>query len=974
MQSVLEEFRAARWSSRDELAGFVQAAGRLPHTEVIALLGVVRESTSLAQGPIHKNRCSAFGAIAKGSAHPGLFLPMVDALGSADAILRRVLLGLLPLVNDVTHHSELCDLLDHPDPEFRRQVADILAQVGGVGALSRLIESVSQPNFRGRVEAMRAMVERAGHRAVPLVAAVLAHGDARERAYALRHLADPELSNRDPRALTAVRGALADSDRRVATEAFKAFGQLVEEQVFFDELSHLLHTTEVDPAIVRSLGAYDSPRAHELLAHKIRVGPNVVRFAAIDALEDMASNGAVKPLALAIHFPDQGVRARATEALSKLTKVEGVDVALAIISLLRSNMPSVRRIGAHLAQGAKDSEGELAGRMLAYLEDEDWWVRERVLDALIGLMGNALTPHLTETLSNESPLLRRFAMEGLVRLEDPSALSAVLNAAATDDDWWVREQAVLATARIGDVRAVPYVEKLLRERADLRVVGIEALVALHAHDALLGLAELVGDENVEVRRLMISTLASLPTGREAAFYVRSCLSDDDASVAALARTTLEDWEVDLGAETLNSSMGVLDRLLVSAVRANADDILLATGRAPSVKRLGEIVPAARGVLNEDELLAMVTGALSPLQRRDLESGMDVDFSYEIPAFSLRFRVNLFRQLSGLAAVFRHVKADLPDIETLGLPPIVRSFGDFAHGLVLVGGPTGSGKSTTLAALVHHINQTRAHHILTIEDPIEILHGRYESLVNQREVGTHTQSFTSALRATLRQDPDVILVGELRDRETIEFAVNAAETGHLVLATVHTTSADMTVDRMIHAFPSGQQHLVRSMLAESLRAVVCQQLLRRIDDSKKRVLAVEVMVNNDAISNLIRKDKSFQISSIIATKREAGMLLMDEELERLVRRGIVDAAEALAKAVNKQAFANTLVEAGFLEAPERRSAVPSHRPPRPPSDSPGRPSSSNPPRDQPSLRPSSHAAPASAIPPSRNTAIPKRGGG
>jgi len=196
----------------------------------------------------------------------------------------------------------------------------------------------------------------------------------------------------------------------------------------------------------------------------------------------------------------------------------------------------------------------------------------------------------------------------------------------------------------------------------------------------------------------------------------------------------------------------------------------------------------------------------------------------------------------------------------------------------------------------------------------------------------------------------------------------------VLATVHTTSADMTVDRMIHAFPSGQQHLVRSMLAESLRAVVCQQLLRRIDDSKKRVLAVEVMVNNDAISNLIRKDKSFQISSIIATKREAGMLLMDEELERLVRRGIVDAAEALAKAVNKQAFANTLVEAGFLEAPERRSAVPSHRPPRPPSDSPGRPSSSNPPRDQPSLRPSSHAAPASAIPPSRNTAIPKRGGG
>lgn len=924
--AVLADFRRAAWSSRDELKRFVEGAGRLPPQELIGLLAVLREPRAVAQGPLHKNRCFAFAALAKSSANPALFAPAVDALGSADAVLRRVLIALLPRINDVQRHESLCRLLDHEDPELRAAVAEQLTQLAGPSALAHLTAMVAERDFQGRLEAMRCMLARARHRAVPLVVTVLQRGDPRERVLALRHLADPELAHGDPGVVTAVRRALVDPDRRVAAEAFAAFGKLVDEHVFFDELAHLLYTSDVDPAVVRSLGSYDSPRALELLAHKVRVGPNVVRIAAIDALEKIATDGAVPVMVAAVHVPDPTVRTRATEALSNVAQSGAVDLALAIIALLRSGVPDVRRIGAHLARSARDDEGEFAGRLLGFLKDEDWWVRERVLDALIELMGSALTPHLAASLDDESPVLRRFAIAGLVRLRDPGALGAVLSSANTDDDWWVREQAVLATAQIGDARAIPYLEKLARDRADLRLASLEALEALGAHDELLALADLAGDDDANVRRAVVTMLANLPRGREASFYVQACVDDDDARVARLARETLADWEVEVDREVVTASMGVLDRLLVSAVRAGADDVLLAAGRPPAIKRLGAMAPAGRGSVTGEELLAMVGGALTPGQRRALDDGSDIDFSYEVTAFGLRFRVNLFRQLTGLAAVFRHVKQELPDIESLGLPSIVRGFADYGHGLVLVGGPTGSGKSTTLAALIDHINRSRARHIVTIEDPIEVLHPRQESLVNQREVGAHTHSFANALRATLRQDPDVILVGELRDLETIEFAVNAAETGHLVLGTVHTSSADTSVDRMIHAFPAAQQPLVRSMLAESLRAVVCQQLLRRVDQPGGRALAAEVMINNDAISNLVRKGKCFQIPSVIATHRDVGMMLMDEELETLVRRGVVDAEEALAKSVNKQAFAGALVEAGFLSDSEQRSTLQSYRPP------------------------------------------------
>jgi twitching motility protein PilT len=251
-------------------------------------------------------------------------------------------------------------------------------------------------------------------------------------------------------------------------------------------------------------------------------------------------------------------------------------------------------------------------------------------------------------------------------------------------------------------------------------------------------------------------------------------------------------------------------------------------------------------------------------------------------------------------VFRIVRGHVPDLASLGLPPVVATFTSLRDGLVLVGGPTGSGKSTTLAALVDLINRDSSRHIISLEDPIEFVYPRRKGLVNQREVGTHLHSTAAALRSMLRQDPDVLVVGEMRDLPTISFAVTAAETGHLVFGTLHTASADTTIDRIINAFPTTSRDQVRSMLADSLRAVLCQHLIPRRDGSG-RVLAAEVLLNNDAVANLIRKGKAYQIQSVIATAREQGMQAMDVELRRLVREEVITAEEAYMRAASKKDF-------------------------------------------------------------------------
>ena len=332
----------------------------------------------------------------------------------------------------------------------------------------------------------------------------------------------------------------------------------------------------------------------------------------------------------------------------------------------------------------------------------------------------------------------------------------------------------------------------------------------------------------------------------------------------------------------------ISELLRFATDQGASDLHLSAGERPALRIDGEIEPIDMPRLSAEEAHRLIFALMSDTQRKIYQERLEVDFAFVLDD-ELRFRVNAFTQNRGEAMVMRSIPFKVPTMEQLGLPPVLRTLCDERKGLVLVTGPTGSGKSTTLAAMIDHINKTTAGHILTLEDPIEFVHSSKRSLINQREIGSQSHSFANALRSALREDPDVILVGEMRDLETISLALTAAETGHLVFGTLHTSSAPKTIDRVIDVFPANQQGQVRAMLAESLLGVVAQALLRRRGGG--RVAAHEILVGTPAVRNLVREGKTYQLPSIIQVGGKVGMQSMEASLTQLVRSGIVDAEQA-----------------------------------------------------------------------------------
>lgn len=346
-------------------------------------------------------------------------------------------------------------------------------------------------------------------------------------------------------------------------------------------------------------------------------------------------------------------------------------------------------------------------------------------------------------------------------------------------------------------------------------------------------------------------------------------------------------------------MAKIDALFKILKDKGGSDLHLSPANPPLIRRSGDLEPVIDRSIGREQIKALLYEIMSEAQRQSFEETHDLDFAYEVPALESRFRANIFMGRLGISAVFRLIPAKILTAEQLGLAPGVLNFTEYKKGLVLVTGPTGSGKSTTLAAMIDHVNKTRKEHILTVEDPVEFVHASQQSLINQREVGRHTQSFAAALKAALREDPDLILVGEMRDLETIELAITAAETGHLVFGTLHTNSAAKTVDRIINVFPTNQQEQIRAMLSESLRGVICQQLLRTLDG--KRCAAMEILSVTPAVSNLIREGKTFQIPSVIQTGRSQGMQLMDQAIQDLLAAGKISREEAHKYAANKTLF-------------------------------------------------------------------------
>ena len=352
-------------------------------------------------------------------------------------------------------------------------------------------------------------------------------------------------------------------------------------------------------------------------------------------------------------------------------------------------------------------------------------------------------------------------------------------------------------------------------------------------------------------------------------------------------------------------MAVIDGLFREVKERGASDLHMVIGFPPLLRMRGELVPTQHPVLTPESNRKILFEMLSPAQQDHFERNRDLDLAYEVAEVA-RFRCNFLYQHRGVGAVFRIIPTEIKTVEDLGLPPIVKDIAMFKHGLVLVTGPTGSGKSTTLAAMIDYINENREAHIITIEDPLEFVHPNKKCLITQREIGTHARSFADALRVASREDPDIILVGEMRDIETISLALTCAELGILVFGTLHTNSAAKTVDRIINAFPSNQQEQARTMLSESLKAVVAQQLVKT-KDGKGRCAANEVLIGSPALASMIREGKISQIGSYIQTGSGAGMQTMDQHLMQLFKQVRITAQAAYEKAIDKIGFSKLLDE-------------------------------------------------------------------
>jgi twitching motility protein PilT len=346
-------------------------------------------------------------------------------------------------------------------------------------------------------------------------------------------------------------------------------------------------------------------------------------------------------------------------------------------------------------------------------------------------------------------------------------------------------------------------------------------------------------------------------------------------------------------------MARIDSFFKFMMEQKASDLHLSTGNQPMLRIHGDLVRIDAPPLESDDLKALVYEIAPETKIKTFEETGDVDFGYEYPGFA-RYRANFLNQKNGIAAVFRLIPSKVLTMEDLGLPPVLKRFANLKKGLVLVTGPTGSGKSTTLAAMIDYANLHRKDHIITVEDPIEFVHRSQQSLVNQREVGIHTRSFASALRGALREDPDIILVGEMRDLETIELALTAAATGHLVFGTLHTSNAPKTVDRIIDVFPTNQQNQVRAGLSESLKGVVAQNLFKRIDQAG-RCAALEILVCDAPIANLIREGKTHQIAGMMQVGKKKGNQPLDDAIMDHLRASRISAEEAYEKASDKKKF-------------------------------------------------------------------------
>ncbi len=918
-KGLIDELRRAPWVSEEERKAFVErfvAAGEVP---IKPLVAVLRELMQEPNNRIVETALATLQEVMAGIGRADHVPPLVELIRPASPLIRRYLVQTLALLPVREQPAPVIELLRGDKEDLRQAGLAIVTGKGGRTVYEVLCRAVLDGNWVSRKEAIEAIVRIGGHHSIPVLGQLLRGSDKADQLVALKYLSDMSIMKQRQRAaVEAMRAACTPDDPELTMRIAGAMGEIAgpEDVPFLVELLKKADRRYQQP-LIKSLGLIRAPEAIPALIPFLRSGYVGVRLEAMTALGGFENEVVLEHLIELLREEELMVRQKAIEVLGALGRSPNVRLGRMLVLMMRDRDVNVRRSVIEVIRAiGGEHERQAWARLVDYLRDEDWWVRESVTDVLTEIGGREILQPILGLLTDKNEIVRRYALEILVRIGDQSVAPEILRC-TKDTDWWVRERAIESLATLGVTEAVPHLLQLLRAEEELRWVIVKALGQLQDPRGLPALLVLLTTGSAEFRLEVLAALEKF-ADPQIAPRVQPLLADPDKRVRHRALQLLQRLQVKLSEEERSRvayrDVSFIDRLLLETRDQGAHDLFLLGNRAPMVKHHGEVRPIRGDVLTNEQIERILVDIMNPTQHREFfDEKRDVDFSYSIRGEKGRFRVNVYRQFTGHAAAFRVVPSETRTLEQLGLPAIAKRFCQLRNGLVLVTGPTASGKSTTLAGMIDYINRTRTEHIITVEDPIEYVHANQRCTINQREVGEHTKGFAEALRGALRQDPDVILVGEMRDYETISTAITAAETGHLVFGTLHTVSAAKTVDRIIDVFPPSYQAQVRTMLAETLKAVMSQHLVPRAD-GKGVALALEVMVCTDAIANAIRKEKTYQIPSMLATSAEQGNQLMDNELLRLVKQGVISPEDGYNKAENKREF-----EAYLPGSPEVESA-------------------------------------------------------
>jgi twitching motility protein PilT len=661
-------------------------------------------------------------------------------------------------------------------------------------------------------------------------------------------------------------------------------------------------------AIVESLAA-TVPRAAALAARALEDDDEELRYRAIALLARNPTDSAVAALLKRCHNESPRVQEAAVTALTPLLTKPGAPFHPEILPLLSDGHVKVRQLAVRILQA--HAPETVAVAFLQTFRGAFGSVRDRSIQAISDL-GPTFVQALIAQDRNPDPGIASLAAAIAVSIRSPEVVPSCVRY-LDGDDFWLRERAARLLAELKDPRGLPPLLKLL-DHPESNLSAANALGAWGTPEVLPGLLAAYKKGAADLRLEILDAFGRIPDARVGPLLESIVKADPDAFVkekaarlsaersgsAAPSATIMAGARRQIAPVDFSALKSPeLTDLLRHARAVGASDLHVAAGTIPHVRVHGALQPLPLPEIPAERIESWILPILSPERQKVLASARQLDFCHRDPELG-RFRTNVFFQRKGANAVFRLIPEEVPTLADIDLPESLWELTTYSQGLVLVTGAGGCGKTTTLAALVDRINETQKSHILTVEDPIEYVHRGKLSLVNQREVPTHTESFAKALRQALREDPDVILVGEMRDLETIALAITASETGHLVLATLHTTTASATVDRIINSFPPDQQGQIRMMISDSLKAVISQTLLPRRDGSG-RVAAFEILRNTPNVAGLIREGKTFQIPTAIQTGAAAGMVLMDGALRELVQKGVIDARVAYDHALRKEAF-------------------------------------------------------------------------